>query len=450
MTKFINKFSDKQVFFLAILTALVLMMSAYILYTNKTKAKATDSSSVQQAFSELVDYVDSIDATLGKIVVSSGAESVSSLARKLYSEAALAKADLPSIPLSGLASANTSKFFSQLGDYVSFISKKLARGDKLSDDDVQGLSTLSTYSKKLKTTYDGLKDRLYSGDLTVENMNKVLAQELPEPTGDVPESQDMFSDYPSLIYDGPYSDHITQMSPEMTKDAEIVDMTQAAEIASEFVAQYDIAAAEFVNECEGKLPTYGFRIPVNDRGGYAYVTVSKSGGYVVSYMNNKVPKHTNITLADGVKGAQTFLKDNGIHNMRESFYQKQDNILTVNFAYTDGEYTCYPDLIKVEVALDNGEIIGFNQAGYLFNHKQRQLPQEIADIDAITEAINPAAEIASVSKAIIPTPYKSELFCYEVTIKHNDETYLLYYNVETGEQEDVLMLLIDENGVLTI
>ena len=31
----------------------------------------------------------------------------------------------------------------------------------------------------------------------------------------------------------------------------------------------------------------------------------------------------------------------------------------------------YPDLIKVKVALDNGEVLGMETTGYLNNHTQR-------------------------------------------------------------------------------
>lgn len=42
--------------------------------------------------------------------------------------------------------------------------------------------------------------------------------------------------------------------------------------------------------------------------------------------------------------------------MVESYHLTENNIMTINFAYQDGGALCYPDLVKVGVALDNGEI----------------------------------------------------------------------------------------------
>ena len=45
--------------------------------------------------------------------------------------------------------------------------------------------------------------------------------------------------------------------------------------------------------------------------------------------------------------------------------------MSINFAYEKDHTTYYPDLIKVSVSLENGEIISFHQRGYLANHRER-------------------------------------------------------------------------------
>jgi hypothetical protein len=46
--------------------------------------------------------------------------------------------------------------------------------------------------------------------------------------------------------------------------------------------------------------------------------------------------------------------------MKESYYINQGGVLTINFAYMDGDFVCYPDLIKVGVAMDDGEIVSLS------------------------------------------------------------------------------------------
>ena len=60
--------------------------------------------------------------------------------------------------------------------------------------------------------------------------------------------------------------------------------------------------------------------------------------------------------------------------MKDSYYALNDGICVVNFAQMEGDAICYTDLIKVGVALDNGEIVSIDARGYLMNHKDRTIP----------------------------------------------------------------------------
>ena len=44
--------------------------------------------------------------------------------------------------------------------------------------------------------------------------------------------------------------------------------------------------------------------------------------------------------------------------------------------------TCYPDLIKVGISLESGALTGFEAAGYLMNHRERELPEPASQYDA--------------------------------------------------------------------
>lgn len=47
--------------------------------------------------------------------------------------------------------------------------------------------------------------------------------------------------------------------------------------------------------------------------------------------------------------------------------------MTINYAAVQNNVIIYPDLIKVKVALDNGEILGIETTGYLNNNEKRNL-----------------------------------------------------------------------------
>jgi len=136
--------------------------------------------------------------------------------------------------------------------------------------------------------------------------------------------------------------------------------------------------------------------------------------------------------------------------MTDTYYLKEDNTATINYAYTQDGIVIYPDLIKVKVALDNGEILGFEAKGYLSSHTDRNIPEPSISEEEARSKISSKIKVYSSGLAIIPTEYKTELFTYEFKGKLNDKDFIVYINANTGEEEDILMIINTPNGVLTM
>ena len=64
--------------------------------------------------------------------------------------------------------------------------------------------------------------------------------------------------------------------------------------------------------------------------------------------------------------------------------------------------------------------------------------------------INSNLEIISENRAIIPTEWKTEIDCYEFKGKVQDREFLIYINVQTGKEEDILVILDTPGGTLTV
>ena len=59
-------------------------------------------------------------------------------------------------------------------------------------------------------------------------------------------------------------------------------------------------------------------------------------------------------------------------------------------------------------------------------------------------------EITSENLAIIPTEWKTEQYCYEFHCKTtNGQELLVYIDSVTGQEDNILILLYSDNGVLT-
>ena len=195
------------------------------------------------------------------------------------------------------------------------------------------------------------------------------------------------------------------------------------------------------------MPSYCFTNSDNS----VDIGVTKSGGFVTYFTSSQSAAEQKLTPEDGLKKAKEHLKTHDITSMESSYYEISGNIMTINFAYKKDNITYYPDLIKVSVSLENGEIISFHQRGYLSNHQERTAKVPKITQEQAAKKLSPLLTVQQCKLAVIPTQGLNEVFCYEFTCKgQNGEDILVYLNAETGAEEQILILLIGENGALTV
>ena len=101
--------------------------------------------------------------------------------------------------------------------------------------------------------------------------------------------------------------------------------------------------------------------------------------------------------------------------------------------------------------MDDGGIVGFDARGYLTCHKKRDLPSPILSQKEAEASLSPLLTVRSARLAVIPSDGELERNCYEFHwTAENGKELLVYVNCDTGKEEQILILLIDENGTLTI
>ena len=165
--------------------------------------------------------------------------------------------------------------------------------------------------------------------------------------------------------------------------------------------------------------------------------------------NRKVDEE-KISQGDANIRGKEFLKNHGFENMKETYYLTRDGIVTINYADVQDNIVMYPDLIKVKVALDNGDVLGIETTGYLSNYEERKNKKTIISKEEAKKDLNKDLNIISEGLAIIPTEFKTEILCYEFKGKVDEREFLVYINAENGREENVLVIKNTPNGILTM
>ena len=441
------------IIFLLIITIIVL-----VAYLKKQKTAYTVATENQYnfAFCELIDYIDDVENYLAKSIISSSHDNGAKSLVHVWREANLAQVCLSQLPISSNELANTSKFLNQVSEYSYSLATKCINNEDLTDEELNNLEELRRFCGSLKNTLNQLSRDMGSGIITWSELKKgsntAYAQQVDNlSSSSFSNLDENFGEYKGLIYDGAYSEHIEQQEKKGLKGNDITK-DEAKKIAIEFAREDRIEEINYNGFIKnGDIPVFQFSIKLKDadENNPMNISVSKTGGHIV-YMNyNREIKEEKLSQDEANKIGQGFLSSRSIEHMKATYYLKQGGAVTINYAYTQDDVTIYPDLIKVKVALDNGEILGMETSGYLNNHEVRNIPDVKITEEMARKYLNNNLEITSPGLAIIPTEWKTEILCYEFKGKVNDLDFLVYINAQNGKEENVLVIINTPNGILT-
>ena len=441
---------EKNKFWIAT-TAIALIIAVilgYNLFNQKKSYAITKENDNNMAFYQVVGYVQNVKTYLAKSMVSKSAEHGAEILTHVWREANLALSYLGMLPIESQELENTEKFLNQVSEYSYALSRKNIDGSGLTDEDINKIKELYNYSNDLSNTLNEMADELNNGTLKWSDlMNNTEGSDIAEvSTFDVIEEN--FHEYTGLIYDGAFSEHITSSDKKGLTGDEI-DEENAKKKAEDFIGKDKIKETKSNGYVEnGSIPVYRFEMITHDNKTIG-ISISKKGGHVVFLNYNRDVNEEKITEQDAVQKGKEYLAEKGFKDMQETNYMKDNGFITVNYAYKQNDVVIYADLIKVKIALDNGEVIGLETTGYLNCHYDRNIPKNKISIEDARKHLSDKIQVTSEGLAMIPTEWKTEKFCYEFKGKIEDVDFIAYINAESGEEEDILIVTNTPNGTLT-
>ena len=438
-----------------IIIALIIAVAilGYNLYKKDNESILVSENAYNKALYELVDYMENVKNYLAKATISTGAKHGAETLTNLWREANLAQTYLSMLPIESQELETTEKFLNQVSEYSYSLSRKNINGEDLSDEDLKNLEDLHQYSVELSNIVNQISTDLSVGNLT---WNDLMGDDTVEFATQVSSSFDLastleenFHEYSGLIYDGAYSEHLTSTEKKgLTGDK--ISEEEATNIVKEFVGEENIEEISNLGLSENAAtPVYTYTLKTKTEDSVS-LTISEIGGHIVYMNSNRDVKDENLNSDEANEKGKEFLASKSYENMKETYFLKNNGVITINYAYVQDNVVMYPDLIKLKIALDDGEILGMETTGYLNNHTERDLSKINISIDEAKENLNKNLEIQSEGLAVIPTEWETEILCYEFKGKIDDTEYLVYINAETGDEEDILIITNTPNGTLTM
>ncbi|HEY8363581.1 MAG TPA: germination protein YpeB [Tissierellaceae bacterium] len=441
---------------LAILLVAALVWG-YNQYQTKKQREIALENYYQSLFFDIKKHIENIQVNLSKVMVANTKERNILLLSQISNEAISAHTKLGQMPLTHAEIANTEKFLNQAADYSTYLIQKHLQGEELTEEQRQALSNIQNNSVKFNEELTNIQNSLAEGNFFLGSLTASARNRVKEANENILQTSlvqldEQFAKTPELIYDGPFADQMINRKPVGLPENEVT-AEEARKIAAEFLGNVNIINIEQFEEGEhineARIPAYTFNVYVDkQRNSPIYMGVSKKGGKVV-WMNNPRPVGTTkLSVKNAEERALKFLQEKGFENMEPNYYLKYDGTILFNFVNTENKVTIYPDLVKVKVALDTGEIVGFDASAYYLNHHDRKIDEPHLTEAEARSKVRQDFNIDSIRLAIIPKG-KNEVLCYEFKGKYNGSDFIVYINALDGSEEEILQLIKNENGTLT-
>lgn len=454
---FKRRLSDRKMY--SIVLVIIGAVAVWGLYQYKHAANLRQELDNQynRAFYDMTGYVQNVETLLTKSLITSTTSKTASVLQEAWRQSNLAQTNLGQLPVSQEILANTSKFLTQVGDLSFALNNQNMAGKAITEEQYQTIQQLHDSAVALGNNLNDLQNSLAGGRIKWGDLANKGTPLFQKTSAEMPKEQfenidKTFQDTPKLIYDGPFSDHLVTAEPRGLSGDEINSEQAKEKVKNFFGADKVKEIKDMARNDTGPIKTFSYTIAFNGAPDdqTATIDITQKGGHVFWMLYNRPTQEAAIDIDKAKELGKQFLEGHGYKGMVDTYYLKEDGTATINYAYQQDNVVVYSDLVKVKIALDNGEVVGLEAKGYLSAHTARDIPQPKVNEEKARAVISPRVQILSSGLAIIPTNFKTEIFTYEFKGKLNDQDFLAYINAETGQEENILIIINTPNGILTM
>ncbi len=429
---------------LAIIFALLLCVAlgACAVLGGKNRVLAMQLSMERQRdMSDVVSAMADIEVNLHKLLIASGAAQSVDLLGETALLAQHVETGLARLPLSAEASSGAMKFAGQMGDYALTLATQVSSGSAITASDEKQIEGMLTACQGLNAHLLDVGERLYTEPMGEANLYTGNAQGWPNEA--IAGDSDIA--YPSLIYDGPFSDGRTDGAPKGLT-GERITREQARQAAARY-AGVDASQVQDAADSGGPFEAFGFSADTPD--GRVSVQVTGAGGHLLWMMPESAEFEERIEQEACLQSAQDWLLRVGFGPMERCFVQRYDGMIVANFASVQDGVLLYPDQVKVQVSMATGAVVGAECSQYLMNHAERADIEPAITIEEAQQMLSNRLRVSGARLCVIPTD-EGETLCWEFAGEFGGEAYLAYVDAKTGEAAQILRVERSEKGEMAL
>ncbi|MCM3713617.1 germination protein YpeB [Alkalihalobacillus oceani] len=403
----------------------------------------TAENNYQRAFHELAFHLDQIEDQLGSTLAMNTRRQLTPALAEVWRVTSLAQEEIGQLPLNSIDLGQTEEFLYKLGRFSYQTSIRDLEKEPLTDKEYDTLTHLYQHSKDIRSELRKSQAEMLANRHQWLDLEKEL--EASQEPGDntivnnlevMNKSVQGFSETEW----GAGLAAIDDLNGELKKalTGKEISKQEAEKIARQYLEMSPDVPVHVSDTGDGlEYPAYTIVIDDPEHETNYYMDMSVKGGEPIWFLQDRQIEEQRLSLNEAVEKGKAFLKRTGKEGMQLIDSKQYDSIGMLEFAYVEGNVRVYPDTVTLEVALDDGDILGYEAKDYLLNHKERNIPEPAITKAEAEERLNPRLEVMESHVALIENELKDEVLCYEFFGVIDQDTYRIFINAEDGQEEKV-------------
>jgi spore germination protein len=417
----------------------------YIEHRDKNALIIQNENNYQQAFHELSYYVDKIHDDLGTSLATDPKSTSAPQLTEVWKLTGQAREDIGKLPLKLMPLSNTSTFLSNVGNYSFNTAVKHPSVGGLSQKDYHQLETLYSESATVEKDLRHVQSVILTNNLKWTDVAAALQTNQPKDNQIIDGLKTVNAK--TADFDKKWQPTANQPTGSLklldNLTGQNINKGDAIRISKQFIGihaenKVDVQKVGTRSSYSGYNVTFS---ETNNNNESTTAALTRKGGHMVWFMKNRSIGTQKLSLHQATGKAQNYLKAKGFDSLNLVSSDQYDTVGVLAFAKKEKNVLIYPASIKVKVALDNGEILGFDQTEYLITQKTAlpRLQPNLTEKEAQSK-LRSTVHVQQQGLVVYKNEQGKNVLCYEFYATKGKDTYHIFINAMTGLQENVNLL----------
>ncbi|HEX3045595.1 MAG TPA: PepSY1/2 domain-containing protein, partial [Bacillota bacterium] len=411
----------------------------YSQYQMRRQWEINAENQYQLSFEDLTGHAGNMETAMSKALVASSFPQTITLLTNIWREANSCQQAIGQLPLSSVELSRTKTMFSKISAFCfNAAQNRLLKGTAPDESQWKTLNDFRSQTQLMFRHLTNLRQEFYQNRaqwLQVDRLGTIGAAGLASDFNNnkVTKAFLMLEDglkrTPDVVFQGNNLDFVPKATGLTGHN---ITSAEAITVARNFLGpQYRNAKFKYDHLIQGGFPSFMITVTDSRRPELdCRLSVSVKGGHVAWMLGNKTVTRSRLNPEQIKASALGFLSQKGYSNMKPVSRESYANITTLTLVPERRQILRYPEFIKLQVAQDNGMILGYDAIAYLTFNDPREAPDGQPQVSntEIKRQVNPHLNLKQIRMAQVLDEMFNKVLCYEVSGTQKQDQFLIYYN----------------------